>query len=336
MTPEKTEQPRISVIVPVYNVWRYVGQCMHTLVNQTVGQPYEVVVVNDGSTDHSRGILRWFEERYPFVRVIDQENAGVSAARTAGLRAARGEYVCFVDSDDYVSENYLERLLLACTENGADISCCSYYCHLVGNDILFEYFFHCQGVYDTAGALNMLLRDTYIQSYLWGKMFKKELFSRARVQFPKMCFEDLAMLNQVFAQARCVAVLDASLYFYNVRSDSTLGKMSPQKINDYLRAIVMVRKALEQGGQYARYRKSYRYLVNKTWFCCNLYLVKMHFCARSSFFAWLRDIIDLATTIVQYRSDSFSATQALADLPEALGDRPRRRFRLPQRDLPAR
>ena len=97
-----TTTPKISVIVPVYNVASYVGECLSSLVHQTF-HDFEIIAVNDGSTDGSLAVLREFESSYPFVRVLDQPNSGVSAARMAGLSLARGEFVAFVDSDDYVS-----------------------------------------------------------------------------------------------------------------------------------------------------------------------------------------------------------------------------------------
>ena len=102
-----TDVPAISVIVPVYNVAAYVGECLSSLVHQTFTD-FEIIAVNDGSTDGSLAILREFESSYPFIRVIDQPNAGVSAARKAGLALAQGKYVTFVDSDDSVATTYLE------------------------------------------------------------------------------------------------------------------------------------------------------------------------------------------------------------------------------------
>ena len=87
-----TTTPKISVIVPVYNVASYVGECLSSLVHQTF-RDFEVIAVNDGSTDGSLAILKDFEDSYPFIHIIDQPNRGVSAARMAGLSQARGEYV---------------------------------------------------------------------------------------------------------------------------------------------------------------------------------------------------------------------------------------------------
>ncbi|WOC32042.1 MULTISPECIES: glycosyltransferase [Caproicibacterium] len=312
------ENPKISIIVPVYNVGKYVGQCMRTLTHQTISVPYEILAVNDGSTDNSLEVLHQYAAASSRIRIIDQPNAGVSAARTAGMEAARGEYLCFIDGDDYVAPNYLERLYRACTLNDADIACCYYYWHLVSNDILFEYPFRCRGIYTTEEALNILLRDVLIQSFLWCKMYRKELFTRSGVKFPHMCFEDLAVLHEVFAVANRVAVIDEPLYFYNMHCDSTLGKMNPGKVNDYVRAIAMVRAALEKSGQYSHYRESYHALAKKTLNNCNYFVLKLH-SESKTLRGLLPDLRQVKQAIDCCCAEPFSSSAVLQALPSMSG-----------------
>ena len=265
----------ISVVIPVYNVDKYVGKCLSSLVEQTY-RDFEIIAVNDGSQDNSLEILRHFEHRYDFVTVIDKENGGMSSARNAGMEIARGEYIAFVDSDDFVAPTYLEELYNACVENGADISCCYYYYRFVENDFLFEYPFRCHGVYGNQEAMNKLLRDVQIQSLVWNKLYRRSLFADHGITFPAMCFEDMAIANRVFAHAMRVAVLDRPLYYYNQRPSSTLATMNANKINDFIRAIAMVRVSLERNGLFKKYRKSYLALTRKTCNCCYLYVLKLH------------------------------------------------------------
>ena len=144
--------PRISVIIPVYNVEKYLGKCLSSLVEQTF-RDFEIIAVNDGSTDHSLEILRRFEENYDFITVIDQENKGISLSRNRGMDIARGEYLCFVDSDDFVAPCYLQRLYELCQENKADIACCSYYFRFVDWNFIIQYPFRCKGVYTRRQAM---------------------------------------------------------------------------------------------------------------------------------------------------------------------------------------
>ena len=109
----------------------------------------------------------------------------------------------------------------------------------------------------------MLLHDFSLQSLVWNKLFKRSLFEEKKIRFPKMCFEDLAVMNQVFAGADRVAISNEPLYYYNKHSASTLATIDAKKINDFLRSIAMVRTALEESGEFRKYRRSYWLLTRK-------------------------------------------------------------------------
>ncbi|MFU0831939.1 MAG: Glycosyltransferase [Oscillospiraceae bacterium] len=271
----QTHTPEISVVIPVYNVEKYVGKCLLSLEEQTF-RDFEIIAVNDGSTDSSLEILRHFEKKYDNITVIDQKNKGMSQARNVGMAKARGTWLTFVDSDDYVAPTFLEELYQACINNDADIACCYYYFHFIENDFLFEYPFRCKGVFTSTQAMNKLLRDVQIQSMVWNKLYRRSLFTDYNITFPTMCFEDMATTHKVFAHANRVVVLDRPLYYYNQHSMSTLATMNANKINDFIRAIAMVRLSLEKNGLYEKYKKSYLALTRKTCNCCYLYVLKMH------------------------------------------------------------
>ncbi|WP_312695023.1 glycosyltransferase family 2 protein [Caproiciproducens sp.] len=314
--PEKETAPKISIIIPVYNVEKYVGKCLSSLVDQTFTD-FEIITVNDGSKDDSLDILRRFEERYDFVKVIDQKNGGIANARNNGLAAARGEYVCFVDSDDYVGPTYLEELYNACVDTGSDISCCYYYFHFVENNFLFEYPFRCRGIFKPEEAMKKLLRDVQIQSLVWNKMYKRSLFTDYDIKFPTMCFEDMAIANKVFANANQVVVLDRPLYYYNQHPSSTLATMNADKINDFIRAIAMVRISLEKNGLYEKYKKSYLALTRKTCGCCYMYVLKLHNekkCMRGC----MANMRRVSRAIKHYSADEFSPTTMFSELPDVV------------------
>ena len=281
--------PRISVIIPVYNVEKYLGKCLSSLVEQTF-RDFEIIAVNDGSTDHSLEILRRFEENYDFITVIDQENRGISLSRNRGMDIARGEYLCFVDSDDFVAPCYLQRLYELCEENKAEIACCSYYFRFVG-------------IYTRKQAMKRLLHDFSLQSLVWNKLFKRSLFEEKKIRFPKMCFEDLAVMNQVFASAERVAITNEPLYYYNKHSGSTLATINAKKINDFLRSIAMVRTSLEDSGEFRNYRRSYWLLTQKTALCCRSYLFKIHREKKAK--GLYRNIRNLNRAVKYCNSDTF-------------------------------
>ena len=122
---EREKKPLISVVVPVYNVEKYLPKCLDSLLAQS-WQELEIIVVDDGSPDNSWDIMQEYARRDSRVRPIRQKNGGLSAARNAGVEAARGEWIGFLDSDDYVAPEMYERLYRAAAEQGAQMAVCSF------------------------------------------------------------------------------------------------------------------------------------------------------------------------------------------------------------------
>ncbi len=128
----------VSIVVPVYNVEKYLRQCVNSLINQTY-KDIEIILVDDGSKDGSGKICDEYAEKYDFIRVIHKENAGLGMARNTGMEAAKGDYVDFMDSDDYLKPNTVEMLVKALTESGAD-TCLGGYCRFLdGGDFTYSY-----------------------------------------------------------------------------------------------------------------------------------------------------------------------------------------------------
>ena len=117
---------KLSVIIPVYNVSEYLRQCLESVINQTFTD-MEIILVNDGSTDNSAEICAEYKQKDPRIIFIQQENAGLAAARQAGLEIAKGEYITFVDSDDWLELNMYERMLCAAEKENVDIVFCNTY-----------------------------------------------------------------------------------------------------------------------------------------------------------------------------------------------------------------
>ena len=300
-----TTTPKISVIVPVYNVASYVGECLSSLVHQTF-RDFEIIAVNDGSTDGSLAVLREFESSYPFVRVLDQPNSGVSAARMAGLSLARGEFVAFVDSDDYVSAHYLEELYTAICDNDADIACCNYYFLFETTGLTVIYPCCWKSVLSRDKALQRLMRDYSIQGFLWNKLYRKTLFTEHEIPFPAMCFEDMIMNRVLFSYARKVVTLRKTLYYYQQRQTSALNTMTPKKINDFFRMLVMTRKLLEKNDEYNKFRFSYHVLCGKTTICSIYYIIQMHMNHHQAA-GFLTNIKKVLRSVRSYAGDGFAA-----------------------------
>lgn len=200
-----------SVVVPVYNAQNSLKRCVDSWLAQTRAD-LEVILVDDGSRDGSGRICEEYAQQDKRIRVIRQENAGVSAARNAGIGAAEGEYLLFTDSDDYVEEVYLERMSRVQEETGADLVLCGYHHLYDGADI--RKIPECAGVYDGPRHPEEFLR-LYEQGFLnmpWNKLYKRELAGRFD---PSLSLgEDLLFNLEYLRKCRTVAVLAEPLCCY--------------------------------------------------------------------------------------------------------------------------
>lgn len=226
----------ISVVVPIYNVCDYLDRCLTSLREQSFTD-FEVLMVDDGSTDQSAKVARSFAQKDKRFIYIYQDNAGQGSARNHGIRLAKGEYFCFVDSDDYVHSHFLQFLYNRLIQTHSDISVCGV-----------------QRVFDGGRTANYKItnRDggniiTDIDEYLLSasfsvcnKMFKRFLFEG--LEFPEnMKYEDFALMPRVYEKANSIASIEDKLYYYYYRSNSTT---VGTKINlDILKAQVILEKS---------------------------------------------------------------------------------------------
>ena len=258
-----TASPEISVIVPVYNAEKFIERCLRSLLDQDFTKAYEIVVINDGSIDNTSEIIgRLAEENRNIIHVFSKKHGGISAARNAGLAHVRGKYVLFTDSDDFVERRYLSALYEAAERSGADITCCNYRNVNANNTIGIENIFrHRSGVFNSAEMLGALLRDITVRSYIWNKLFRRELFSANNIAFPVgVQFEDVRTMPRLFWHADKIAVIKDELYNYVQRKGSITGTMTPKKVFQYIGAYGGIREFLDEVNEFTRYACSFRFL----------------------------------------------------------------------------
>lgn len=217
----------ISVIVPVYNVEPFVGHCLDSLKAQLGDIPTEIIVVDDGSTDESGRIVDDYRSD-PRFRIAHQCNQGLSGARNTGLELARGQYVCFVDSDDYVEPTFLQSMYIAAEKNNAEIV-------EVGYCKLFEDGSRKQILYP-ATVLHDKRTDAIFQypGFFWGKLFRRELFEYIRLP-EGYWYEDTVVHFLLFRMCKTFVYLPQPLYAYRVNekgiTKSSVG--NPKAIDSY-------------------------------------------------------------------------------------------------------
>lgn len=235
---------KVSIIVPVYNVEKYLKRCLDSLVNQTLND-IEIICINDGSTDDSLDILNEYAKRDERIVVINQENSGQSVARNKGIDVAKGEYIGFVDSDDWVSEDYFEKLYNSAIQNDAEIA--------VGGIIRLHRFnrrkflsFEQETVTSDIN-LKFELCDLPEKSYVWNKIYKSSKLKEIGLKFEKgIIFEDCIFTPQaLFYFGKLVTVPD-TYYFYWRRSNSTVTRKDEKSLIDNAYAHNKAQKFIEE------------------------------------------------------------------------------------------
>lgn len=217
--------PKISVIVPVYNAERYLDECVSSLARQTFPQ-IEVLLVDDGSTDASGGKCDAWAAKDGRIHAIHQSNAGVSAARNAGLDHARGEWVAFADADDWLEDDAFETLSSVEMTKTADMVLFNY--RKAGDQQPEEPI--PDGFLEVSDALDAVLAYHGVKGYVWNKLFRRELIQRARARFDTaigMC-EDLLFDVTCLVHAKRVYSMNRCLYNYRENPDSALHAIKPE------------------------------------------------------------------------------------------------------------
>lgn len=233
-------QPILSIIVPVYNVQEYLDACINSLLSQTY-ERIEIILVDDGSTDDSGRICERYAGLDSRIRLIHKENGGLSDARNAGIEIAKGEYIGFVDSDDWISTKMYEVLLRNLEVSKADIAVCERVA--VYPDRMED----CGGtdsicVLNQEESLDILYANKKYGSYACNKLFRKELFKSIR--FPKgRLFEDIYIMHELFGLANRVVFIDTGLYFYLQRPNSIVNSNNLDNWEEYVDALVFKRNA---------------------------------------------------------------------------------------------
>ena len=230
----------ISVIVPVYNVEKYLNRCIHSILKQTY-KNFELILVNDGSTDNCGKICDEYSKKDNRIKVIHKDNGGLSDARNTGIESASGEYIMFVDSDDYISSKMVEILYKSIIENESDMALCNFtYVNEFGdeledrnikspinNEILTSY--------DALYRLSASKGWYYVVA--WNKLYKKELFDTIRFPYGK-CHEDEFVAHKIFDKCRTISSVEDGLYFYVQRTDSIMSQNYSIKRLDVVEAYI--------------------------------------------------------------------------------------------------
>lgn len=236
--------PLISVIVPAYNVEKYIKTCLDSLINQTYSN-FEVIVINDGSTDQTEKMLNEYESN-PKIQIFSQENGGLSAARNRGIKLANGELVCFIDSDDSVKSDYLGKLAAPFFEDSAvDITVCGYQ-EKFENSVI-NHVLKSQKITGRKATEDLLIKQQDFNVLAWNKLYRKSLFSDYKIEYPvRQIHEDNLTTYKLFFHAQKIVYISDELYVYQ-RTHSEITKNLYSKKKTLKRLQVKEQMAIEAG-----------------------------------------------------------------------------------------
>jgi glycosyltransferase involved in cell wall biosynthesis len=256
----------ISIIVPVYNVEEYLTNCLDSICNQTLKE-IEIIIINDGSTDNSSEIIKEFQKNDKRIKVITQKNQGLSAARNAGLDIATGEYIGFVDSDDFISPDMYMDLYNKILEYDTDIVICNHY--ILENDSLRTNSNYSDYLIETDKKYTYyLLRDEAIKNFVWSRLYKKELFDGVRFPIGKV-FEDIYLSFYLLGKIKNSYYISEPLYCYRVREGSISRSVNIKIVTDVVNAVYSL---------YMKIKKKYPDLLTVSFFTT---------------FRWISNMIDI-------------------------------------------
>lgn len=237
-TPDNINDPRVSVIVAVYNVEKYLGQCLDSLVNQTLTN-IEIIVVNDASTDNSAEIINWYKSSYPNLRVINCEiNKGLASVRNIGLRAAKGRYIAFADGDDWVDIRMCEVLYLRASDDDADVLIADATVFYEDSKTFRQFFDqHIRRALDPRLRtmpfdLRNEPRALLLEPVAWTKLYKRSFLQKHAFYFEEgmNSYEDICFHFSVLVKATRISLLDDALFFYRQNRPGQISGRIDRKI----------------------------------------------------------------------------------------------------------
>lgn len=252
--------PKVSIIVPVYNVEKYIEKCLESLVNQTL-EDIEIIIVNDGSKDSSKEIVEKYLKKYPKkVLYLEKENGGLSDARNFAIPYARGEYIAFLDSDDYVELNMYEDMYKIAKNEDSDIVEC---------DFIWEY--PDKSKIDTGeiyhGKHEMLEK---IRVVAWNKLIKKSILDKTKVIFPKgYRYEDIEFTYKLIPYLEKVSFLKRPCVHY-IQRDNSISNTQNERTKEILEVFDNVFNYYKEKGLYEEYFTELEYTYARVLLCSSL------------------------------------------------------------------
>ena len=230
------KNPLISVVVPAYKVEEYIEKCLDSILNQTY-KNLEIILVDDGSPDNCPKICDEYAKKDDRIKVIHKQNGGLSDARNRGIKEATGEYIAFVDSDDYLESEMYEYLYNLLIKYNADISICGY--RTFDENSSMNVATKEETCFNTIEALKALSEDIEVKNFAWNKLYKRSLFVDNNIEFPKgKIMEDIATTYKLFEKSKIIVAGEKCYYNYLIRTSGIIGSRSTRLFVSHIEHVL--------------------------------------------------------------------------------------------------
>lgn len=237
------QEVKVSIIIPVFNVDKYLEQCLNSIVNQTL-KDIEIIIINDGSTDSSGEIIHKYKNKYSNIKVIEQKNAGLSAARNVGIKEAKGNYMMFIDSDDFIDLNMVEILYTKAEK---------YNCPLIICDLLLYWNDNKNKKYNKLkqnehkkykrDELYKILLSRKLNCQVMNKLYRRDIWNECNLSFENgRYYEDILPSFICMNTYKEAMFINDSMYKYRMREGSITASSSSKKVLDFIRCIKIARE----------------------------------------------------------------------------------------------
>lgn len=240
----------VSIVVPIYKVEDYLNKSIDSIINQSY-KNLEIILVDDGSPDNCGRICDEYAKKNNKIKVIHKENGGLSDARNYGLKAATGDYICFIDSDDYIDKYYIEKLLHSIIETDSDISVCDFW-YIDENEKKWSRKEKENRVYTSSEAIkDIFTLEQNTEVMVWNKLYKRSLFVDNDIIFPVgKIHEDNFITYKLYDKANKISLINDRLYYYLQRNSSIMGTTFNKKRFDILLAIEEIKEYFKDRSEF--------------------------------------------------------------------------------------
>lgn len=220
----------VSIIIPTKNNEATLPRCLDSIINQVTSLKYEVIIVSDPSKDKTYEIIDEYVEKFDFIKHMKLQATPIGVARQIGINNSNGEFLMFIDADDYYSNDAIETMVNEIRQNDCDVVCSSYY--YLRKNKCSKNFFSKNKTYNKKGMLIALMKDSYIHGFMWNKIYKSSLLKNKNYIIPNknIIREDVLYNFQIFLNCKKMKQIKKPLYYYDKTHETTTSKIDKNRI----------------------------------------------------------------------------------------------------------